>query len=54
MDHPLRLAIAGFGKIARDQHAPAVAATPGIELVAELPDAGGYWVERGYDWYAGI
>jgi D-galactose 1-dehydrogenase len=30
----LRLAIVGFGKIARDQHVPAIAATPGIELVA--------------------
>jgi DMSO/TMAO reductase YedYZ molybdopterin-dependent catalytic subunit len=25
-----------------------------IELVPALTDAGGYWVERGYDWYAGI
>jgi D-galactose 1-dehydrogenase len=30
----LRLAIVGFGKIARDQHVPAIAATDGIELVA--------------------
>ncbi|MGI6247502.1 MAG: Gfo/Idh/MocA family protein [Pseudochelatococcus sp.] len=31
---PIRLAIAGFGKIARDQHLPAIAATDSIELVA--------------------
>jgi D-galactose 1-dehydrogenase len=30
----MRLAIVGFGKIARDQHVPAIAATDGIELVA--------------------
>ena len=28
----LRLALVGIGKIARDQHLPAIAATPGIEL----------------------
>ena len=31
---PLRVAIVGFGKIARDQHVPAIAATEGVELVA--------------------
>ncbi len=31
---PLRLAIVGLGKIARDQHIPSIAQTPGIELVA--------------------
>lgn len=31
---PLRLAIVGLGKIARDQHVPAIAATEGVELVA--------------------
>lgn len=31
---PIRLAIVGLGKIARDQHLPAIAATPGFELVA--------------------
>ena len=31
---PIRLAIVGFGKIARDQHVPAIAATAGIELTA--------------------
>lgn len=30
----IRLAIVGFGKIARDQHVAAIAATPGIELAA--------------------
>ena len=30
----LRIAIVGFGKIARDQHVPAIAATPGASLVA--------------------
>jgi D-galactose 1-dehydrogenase len=30
----IRLAIVGFGKIARDQHVPAIAETPGIELAA--------------------
>ena len=30
----IRLAIVGLGKIARDQHIPAIAQTPGIELVA--------------------
>lgn len=26
----------------------------GIEVVPALADKGGYWEERGYDWYAGI
>src|SRR5215471_4504431 len=30
----LRLAIAGFGKIATSRHVPAIAATPNVELVA--------------------
>ncbi|HEU0149853.1 MAG TPA: Gfo/Idh/MocA family oxidoreductase, partial [Bradyrhizobium sp.] len=30
----LRVAIAGFGKIARDQHVPAIAATEGVTLAA--------------------
>ena len=40
----LRVAIVGLGKIARDQHLPAIAATPGVELAAivsrnaSLPD----------------
>lgn len=31
---PIRLGLVGLGKIARDQHIPAIAETPGIELVA--------------------
>jgi D-galactose 1-dehydrogenase len=31
---PIRLAIVGLGKIARDQHLPAIAATPDIEIAA--------------------
>jgi D-galactose 1-dehydrogenase len=31
---PLRIAIVGFGKIARDQHVPAIAATEGVVLAA--------------------
>jgi len=30
----IRVAIVGLGKIARDQHIPAIAGTPGIELTA--------------------
>lgn len=31
---PIRLALVGLGKIARDQYLPAITATPGIALVA--------------------
>ena len=34
MSRTLRLGLVGFGKIARDQHLPAIAGTPGLELVA--------------------
>jgi D-galactose 1-dehydrogenase len=34
MSAALRLGLVGFGKIARDQHLPAIAGTPGLELVA--------------------
>jgi len=34
MGSDIRLAIVGLGKIARDQHLPAIAATPGIALAA--------------------
>ena len=34
MSGGIRLGLVGFGKIARDQHLPAIAATPGIDLVA--------------------
>lgn len=41
----VRIGIIGFGKIARDQHVPAIAATPGLVLAAVVapdgaPDAG--------------
>ena len=32
--NPIRIAIVGFGKIARDQHVPAIAATDGVTLAA--------------------
>ena len=41
---PIRIAIVGFGKIARDQHVPAISATDGVTLAAvasrnaSLPD----------------
>lgn len=34
MTSSLKLGLVGFGKIARDQHLPAIAGTPGVELVA--------------------
>lgn len=34
MSHKLKLGLVGIGKIARDQHLPAIAADPGFELVA--------------------
>ncbi len=34
MTKPIRLGLVGLGKIARDQHLPAIAKTDGIELVA--------------------
>lgn len=45
---PLRLRVEralGY-KMAKYLHA--------IEVVPDLTDAGSYWAERGYDWYAGI
>lgn len=38
--HPVRLAVVGLGKIARDQHLPALAADPGFALTATV-DPGG-------------
>ena len=35
-ERPLRLAVIGFGKIARDQHLPAIAADPRFTLVAAV------------------
>ena len=32
--NPIRIAIVGFGKIARDQHLPAIAATDGVTMAA--------------------
>ena len=45
---PIRIAIIGFGKIARDQHLPAIASHPGFELVAVVtpskdPEVGVPW-----------
>jgi D-galactose 1-dehydrogenase len=34
VSRPIRLGLLGLGKIARDQHLPAIARTPGVELVA--------------------
>ena len=36
----VRIAIVGYGKIARDQHAPAIAQTSGLELVATVSRSG--------------
>lgn len=36
MSNPIRLALVGIGKIARDQHLPAIAADSGFELVAAV------------------
>ncbi|ANY19288.1 L-arabinose 1-dehydrogenase [Tsuneonella dongtanensis] len=40
MTGPIRIALVGFGKIARDQHVAAIAATEGIELVAVCSEHG--------------
>ena len=34
---PIRIAIVGFGKIARDQHVRAIAATDGVTLASGAP-----------------
>ncbi len=44
----MRIAIVGFGKIARDQHVPAIAALPGLELAAIASPDGGL---PGLPWY---
>ncbi len=36
MSRPVRIAIIGYGKIAEDQHVPAIAGTPGFELAATV------------------
>jgi D-galactose 1-dehydrogenase len=38
---PIRVAIVGMGKIARDQHLPAIYANPAFELVATVSPRGG-------------
>ncbi len=47
-----RIGIVGFGKIARDQHAPAIAASPDFELVA-VANAGGGATPDGIAAFAG-
>jgi D-galactose 1-dehydrogenase len=37
---PVKIAIVGFGKIARDQHVPSIAETDGLELVATISRRG--------------
>lgn len=46
---PIRLALVGIGKIARDQHLPAIAADPRFELVATASHDGRVEGVRGYD-----
>ena len=40
MSGPIRLAVVGMGKIAHDQHLPAIAANPDFELVATVSRSG--------------
>lgn len=40
MSDPIRLAVIGMGKIAHDQHLPAIAANPDFELVATVSRSG--------------
>ena len=47
---PLRIAIIGFGKIAADQHVPAIAANPRFELVATSSRSGIGPEPRFTDW----
>jgi D-galactose 1-dehydrogenase len=37
---PIKIAIVGFGKIARDQHLPSIIETEGLELVATVSQSG--------------
>ena len=37
---PIKIAIIGFGKIARDQHAPSIEETDSLELVATVSRQG--------------
>ncbi|MBA3730310.1 MAG: Gfo/Idh/MocA family oxidoreductase, partial [Sphingomonas sp.] len=47
---PLKIAIIGFGKIAADQHVPAIAANPRFELVATSSRSGIGAAQRFTDW----
>ena len=47
---PIRIAILGFGKIAADQHAPAIAANPRFELVATSSRSGQGVAQTFTDW----
>jgi D-galactose 1-dehydrogenase len=47
---PIRIAIIGFGKIARDQHVPSIAADPRYELVAVASRSGD--PGTGLPWFA--
>lgn len=40
MSRPIRIALVGIGKIARDQHVPALARNPAFELVATVSGSG--------------
>ncbi len=40
MTDPIRLAVVGMGKIAHDQHLPAIAANPDVQLVATVSRSG--------------
>jgi D-galactose 1-dehydrogenase len=50
----IKVGIVGVGKIARDQHIPAIAADPGLELVAvasrSKPDVGVPAFETAQSW----
>lgn len=47
---PLKIAIIGFGRIAADQHVPAIAANPRFELVATSSRSGIGAAQRFIDW----
>jgi predicted dehydrogenase len=47
---PIRIAILGFGKIAEDQHVPAISANPRFELVASSSRSGHGVGQRFTDW----
>ena len=47
---PIRIAIIGFGKIAADQHVPAIAAHPRFDLVASSSRSGQGVAETFTDW----